>query len=165
MSANTIGLTISRADTQSVQSHLIPYSTVHRTHTQFNKNLNKLKHELELWREAVLVADTVLKWDKPAYAGIVAAAVTIAYIFIWYVDLSVLTLLSLLGIAVVVLDYAYPIVARMVFRPDHWTGLQEKRYESVCGEICAVRMRVCAVCQALFVGKEEKSTKVCVFWV
>lgn len=33
MCAHTIGLTISRADTQSVQSHLIPYSTVHRTHT------------------------------------------------------------------------------------------------------------------------------------
>lgn len=137
-----------------------PPTINHPTVHQFNKNLNKLKHDLELWREAVLLADTVLKWDKPAYAGIVGAAVTIAYIIVWYLDLSVLTLLSLLGIGVVVLDYAYPIVARMVFRPDQWTGAQEKRYERVCGEVCAVRMRLCAVCQAVFVGKEDKSTKV-----
>lgn len=128
--------------------------------TQFNKCFNKLKHDLEAWREIVLLADTVFKWDKPAFAGIVAAIVTIGYILVWWMDLSVLTLVSLIGIAIVVLDYGYPIVSRMIFRPENWTGAQEKRYEQTCRELCTVRLAVCSVCHALFVGKEEKSTKV-----
>lgn len=127
---------------------------------QFNKCFNKLKHDLEAWREIVLVADTVFKWDKPAFAGIVAAIVTIGYILVWWMDLSVLTLVSLIGIAIVVLDYGYPIVSRMIFRPENWTGAQEKRYEQTCRELCTVRLAVCSVCHALFVDKEEKSTKV-----
>lgn len=127
---------------------------------QFNKCFNKLKHDLEAWREAVLLADTVFKWDKPAFAGIVATVVTIAYILVWWLDLSVLTLGSLIGIFVVVLDYGYPIVSRMIFRPENWTGAQEKRYEQTCRELCAVRLAACSLCQTLCVGKEEKSTKV-----
>lgn len=138
---------------------LYSHSLWHRA--QFTKNFNKLKHDLELWREAILLATSVLKWDKPVYASLVGVAVTLGYIIIWYLDLSVLTLVSLLGIAAVVLDYAYPIVAGMVFRADAWSGAHEKRYEQVCRELCTVRMAMCGVCRAVFVGKEEKSVKVC----
>lgn len=123
--------------------------------------LHKMKHDLEDWREAILHINSLLKWEKNFFAGIIGGAVSVAFLLIWWMDLSVLTMVSLAGLTVVVLDYVYPIVSKFVFSADQWTGVQEKRYEEVCQELCNVRRCVDALVHCIFVGKERKSTKVC----
>lgn len=119
-----------------------------------------MKYDLEDWREAILMANSILKWEKKFYAGILFGATTFLFVFIWYMDMSVLTQLSLLALIGVILDYAYPIVSKFIFKPDNWTGVQEKAFEGVCAEIGSVWIRLCSVYRCMFVDKEQKSTKV-----
>lgn len=119
-----------------------------------------MKHNLEDWREAILLLSSVLKWDKQIYAGIIGGAVSFQFLLIWWLDMSYLSLVSLVLLLAVVLDYAYPIGSKFVFNPDQWTGAEEKRYEEVCQELCAVRKFVSGLWHSMFVSKEQKSAKV-----
>lgn len=125
-----------------------------------SKLLHKMKHNLEDWREAILLVNSILKWDKQMYTGIIGGVVTFTFLMIWWMDLSYLSLVALVLLIVVILDYAYPIVSKFVFSADQWTGAHEKRYEAVCQDLCTIRQSVCGLWQHMFVSKEEKSLKV-----
>lgn len=133
-------------------------------HIQFfitqSKMLHKMKHNLEDWREAILLLNSVLKWDKQIYSGIIGGVITFTFLLIWWMDMSYLSLASLTLLIVVVLDYVYPIASKFVFSPEQWTGVQEKRYEDVCQELCIIRQSVTCLWHSLFVSKEQKSAKV-----
>lgn len=119
-----------------------------------------MKHDLEDWREAILLLNCILKWEKKFYAGIIFGATSFLFLMIWYMDMSILTQLSLFALIGVVLDYAYPIASKFIFKPENWTGAKEKLFEEVCHEICSIWLCICSIYQFSFVAKEEKSTKV-----
>lgn len=122
------------------------------------KQFNKLKMQLETWREVILHGSSVLKWEKPIYPGIVAGIVTFYFLFLWYIDLSVLTLLSLSLLLVCVFDYASPMVFKLVFKPENWTGVQEKRFDEICREIFNAKVMINNFWISLKNAKEQKST-------
>lgn len=125
-----------------------------------NKMFNKLKHELEDWREPILLIDSLLKWQRKAYAGVLFGVINIVFLVIWWMDLSVLTMAALTGLAITMLDYGWPIVSKFVFKPENWTGVQEKSFEGVCTELLNVWMQVRSVYDCFFNHRETKSTKV-----
>uniref|UniRef100_T1H4D3 Reticulon domain-containing protein n=1 Tax=Megaselia scalaris TaxID=36166 RepID=T1H4D3_MEGSC len=83
------------------------------------KVFHKLKHDLENWRELILVADSILKWEKMYFAGVIWGTITLFYIFLWYIDLSFLTFISLAGLVAVIVDYVYPILGKFIFKPEN----------------------------------------------
>ncbi|CAD7091121.1 unnamed protein product [Hermetia illucens] len=122
------------------------------------KMFNKLKHDLESWREVILHTNSLLKWDKKFYPGIIFAVISIFYLLLWYLDLSTLTLISLSLLVVTIIDYVFPLVSRIVFKTENWTGTQENKFEEICQELCATKIKLCSFYNYIFTAKEEKST-------
>lgn len=118
-----------------------------------------MKHDLEGYREIILVINSVLKWDKPFYAGIVFAVVTFAYLLLWYLNLSILTLFSLICLTSILSEFAIPLVSKFIPKSDNWTGAQEKTFEEVCIDILNVRICVGGLIKYLFLSKDEKTLK------
>ncbi|XP_017039684.1 ADP-ribosylation factor-like protein 6-interacting protein 1 [Drosophila ficusphila] len=118
--------------------------------------LNKLKHDLEPFRTAIVGAYGVLTWEKQYYAGVVFGVISVLYLVLWYLDLSLITLLSLLGLISILLDYVFPTVSRLLFGSVNWDGDQEAKFEDVCGQVCAVKGNFVLWYEYLF--KERKST-------
>lgn len=61
-----------------------------------------------------------------------------------------------------------------MFKPENWSGAQEKAYEAVVNEILAVKLKVCSVTKYACVPKEEKTIVVsvcvcaaisCIIWI
>lgn len=119
---------------------------------------NKLKHDLEGWRELIVLTNSFLKWEKKFYPGVIFGMVSLVFMVLWYMDLSTLTLVSLGGLLAVIFDYGYGIVARFLFNPENWSGVMENQFEEVCNEICSTKMKLCSWYTFLFTAKEQKST-------
>lgn len=106
----------------------------------------------------------VLKWEKSFYPGITCGAVTFVFIVLWWMGLSTLTTVALLGLLVCAGDYAMPKVLKLVFKAENWTGAHEKRYEEVCREIYNAQVQLCNLWTRFRMAKEQKSTMVSWNW-
>lgn len=106
---------------------------------------------------------SVLKWEKKFYPGVIFGVISFLFVILWYVNLSLLTLVSVIGLIAVVVDYGFPIVSKMIFKPENWTGAQEKSYEEVCEELSNVKLKVCGLTKHLCVPKEEKTIVVSIW--
>lgn len=100
--------------------------------------VSRVKHGLERWREVVVKADDLLAWDKDWYAAVVAGIVTAKFIFVWYWDPTLITLLAFSGLFLTLADYLGPRIINQVCGQDSWTGAKEKRYDQVCEDIVAL---------------------------
>ncbi|KAH8247015.1 hypothetical protein KR032_006950, partial [Drosophila birchii] len=124
--------------------------------TPQKRALNKLKHDLEPFRTAIVGAYGVLTWEKQYYAGVVFGSISTLYLTLWYLDLSLITLVSLLGLMIILMDYVFPTVSRLLFGSGNWDGDQEAKFEDVCSQVCAIKTNLAAWYEYLF--KERKST-------
>ncbi|KAF2352132.1 hypothetical protein FHG87_017112 [Trinorchestia longiramus] len=96
--------------------------------------VKRLRRQLESWREVLVALYSLLVWDKPFYPAITASIVTTIFVLVWYLEPSVLTLLSIVGLIITLADFLVPQVVPLVLGGHSWTGAQERRYESiVCG--------------------------------
>lgn len=116
-----------------------------------------MKHDLEGHRELILLANSVLKWEKKFYPGVIFGVITFIFLILWFLNLTILTLIGVIGVVAVIVDYGYPIVSKIVFKPENWTGAQEKAYEEVVNEILAIKLKVCGITKYASVPKEEKT--------
>lgn len=112
---------------------------------------------MEPHREAILLLSSVLKWEKKFYPGVIIGVISFLFLILWFLNLSLLTLVGVIGVIAVLIDYGYPIVSKIVFKPENWTGAQEKAYEEVINEILAIKLKVCAITKYACIPKEEKT--------
>lgn len=117
-----------------------------------------MKHDLEVYRELLLIFNSILKWEQSFFPGIIGGVLTFAFLIIWYLDFSTLTLIALTLIFVTVLDYGYPLISKFIFKAENWSGSQEKLYEQVIQEIVDVRLCVCGAVCSFFNSRSERST-------
>lgn len=115
---------------------------------------------MEQSRELILLLSSVLKWEKKFYPGVIFGAITLLYLTLYYLNLSLLTLIGIIGVFAVIIDYGYPMVSKMLFNPENWTGTQEKAFEEVINEIVAIKLKVCGITKYACVPKEEKTLMV-----
>lgn len=121
------------------------------------KMLNKMKHDLEGNREIVLHLNSILKWEKKFFPGLIFGFSTILFLVLWYLDLSTMTMAALIALIASVVDVGLPVLSGFVFKPENWTGEHEKQFESICGEICVAKLAICNALSYLFASKEVKS--------
>ncbi|XP_063705562.1 ADP-ribosylation factor-like protein 6-interacting protein 1 [Culicoides brevitarsis] len=122
------------------------------------KEYNRLKHNMENWRELILLLNSFLKWEQKYYAGVVAGVISFVFLLIWYLDLSFVTCVGLAGLVVTLFDYFYPKISKMLFKSENWRGTQEKQFEEVVQDIFNAKNRVSALYHFVFDAKSEKST-------
>lgn len=115
---------------------------------------------MEAYREVILLINSVLKWDKKFFPGLIFSAISFVFILLWCLDLSVLTHVALTLFLVTFFDYAFPYVSKLIFKPSNWTGIQEKKFEEICYEIVHVKSKLCAAFHYVFAAKEDKSSVV-----
>lgn len=119
-----------------------------------------MKHDLEGFREFILLINSILKWDKKYYPGIIFGLNSALFALLWYLDLSVLSLIAIILLALTVVDYVFPIISKIIFKAENWNGAQEKKFEEVCQEIVGIRSKAVAGYNSVFATKDEKSTMV-----
>jgi hypothetical protein len=122
------------------------------------KIFNKVKHDLEQWREVILLLNSVLKWDQQFFPGVIGGVISIVFLILWWLDFSSLTLIALITIFITVLDFGYPLVSKFIFKPDNWSGSQEKLYEQVIQEIVDVKLCITGCISSFFNSRSERST-------
>lgn len=116
-----------------------------------------MKHDLEGCRELILHLNSVLKWEKKFFPGLIFGFSTILFLVLWYLDLSTMTMAALILLFASVVDIGFPVLSKFVFKPENWTGEHEKQFESVCGEVCVAKLAICNGLSYLFASKETKS--------
>jgi len=94
--------------------------------------VESLKLKMEGWRELVVMADSVLGWDKEWYPAVTAGSVTVVYLLLWYLEPSFLTLLSLLGLSLTLADFLVPRALEKLLPPSGWSSNKEKQLDSAC---------------------------------
>lgn len=117
-----------------------------------------MKHDLEVYRELLLVLNGVLKWEQQWYPGVIGGVITFLYILIWMLDFSALTLVAVVALLVTVIDYGYPLVSKFIFKPEQWSGAQEKLYEEVIESIVGVKLCLKKSVSSFFSSRSERST-------
>lgn len=106
------------------------------------KQFFRTKHEIEPYRHAVLLINSVLKWDQKYYPGVIFGVISTLHLILWYLNLSVLTLIALILLVITIIDYAYPRVSKLILNSESWTGAQEKAFEAVISEVVDVQMKL-----------------------
>lgn len=117
-----------------------------------------MKHDLEVYRELLLVVNGVLKWEQQWYPGVIGGVLTFLFLLVWLLDFSTLTLVAVVALLVTVVDYGYPMVSKFVFKPENWSGAQEKLYEEVIENIVGVKLCIQKSISSFFSNRSERST-------
>lgn len=97
-----------------------------------DKRVKQLKRELEGWREVILPLNSVLLWDKNWYPGMLTGVTTTLFLLFWYLDPSVLTTVSVIGLIATLVDYLVPTLTASICHPESWTGSKERKLEEIC---------------------------------
>jgi len=96
---------------------------------------NKVRDCLRDWREFVVILYSVLIWELSYYPLILGGIVSTLFLIIWYLETSVLTTLSVIGIVSAIVDYSVPILNNNFFDPSKWNSTKESKLEKICTEL------------------------------
>ncbi|KAK3872226.1 hypothetical protein Pcinc_022693 [Petrolisthes cinctipes] len=120
------------------------------------RRVRTLRRELEGWREVLCALYSMIIWEKHYYPAISISAVTTFFMAIWYIEPSILTLFSVLGIIVTISDYLVPQVVPWVVGPHHWNGTHERRYDHIITSLASLAGLAAYVSSTLTAMKESK---------
>lgn len=119
-------------------------------------DVSQMKSYVGGWREVLVMLHSVVTWEQDWYPAVTAGCLTSFYLFIYSMDPSSLTLLSLLGLVVTLLDYLTPLITSKVFPADSWSPEKEKKLESFCR---TVLLTTCFIRNCCSTFNEAKSSK------
>ncbi|CAH2307044.1 ADP-ribosylation factor 6-interacting 1 [Pelobates cultripes] len=127
-----------------------------RSTNQLAAETANLEEHFKEWGDVILVADRVLRWEKPWFPAIVMGAVSLVFILVYYLDPSVLSGVSCFVMLLCLADYLVPILAPRIFGLGQWSTEQHQRFHEICSNLVKSRRRAIGWWQRLFVLKEEK---------
>lgn len=116
---------------------------------------------MEPYRNAIVGAYGVFTWEKQYYAGVIVGTITIIYLLLWYMDLSFITLFSLLALLAFFMDFVLPTISRLLSSGSKWDGEQEAKFEDVCVQLYGIKSNLVDWYDYMF--KERKPTLVCLY--
>ncbi|KAK7507819.1 hypothetical protein BaRGS_00000784 [Batillaria attramentaria] len=120
-----------------------------------NRDYSELKKDLEGWREALLPLSGFLTWEKPYYPAVIVGIITFLFALLWYLEPSVLTTFSLLGLTAVAVDFAVPIVGPRIFANKPWTGSEERQFDEICQRIANMKGHCSDFVEGMAILKSE----------
>jgi di/tricarboxylate transporter len=128
----------------------------HSSSDQGANDLARLKKDLEGYRELILPLNKVLEWEQNHYPAILVAAITFLFAIIWYLEPSVLTSFSLIGLTLCLVDFVVPTISGYLFASAEWTVIQERQFEAICVRLLNAKRHCSNTKTALQQLKNEK---------
>ncbi|CAK1581657.1 unnamed protein product [Parnassius mnemosyne] len=96
------------------------------------QQVKNLKRLLEGWRMALLPLKAVFLWEQRWHPCAIVASITLAYLFIWLLDLNFLATIAIVGLVINFIDFLVPFICNIIYSPSSWTGQKEKMFEEIC---------------------------------
>ena len=62
--------------------------------------------------------------------------------FLWYLDPSVLTTFSVMGLIATLVDYLVPTLTANICNPENWTGSKERKLEDICRGLANTQIQI-----------------------
>ncbi|SPP88505.1 ARL-6-interacting protein 1 homolog [Drosophila guanche] len=115
-----------------------------------NQNVKQLVQDLQPFKGAIESAHRLLTWEKQYYPGLLFVGISISYATLWYLDLSVITMLFLLVFVVNIFHYLLPTISRWLGNALDWDEQHEEKFEHVCEQIYSFKEHWAAWVQYLF---------------
>ncbi|XP_063972810.1 ADP-ribosylation factor-like protein 6-interacting protein 1 [Diachasmimorpha longicaudata] len=106
------------------------------------KCMKQLKRRMEPWREAVLPINSVILWEKSWYPGLIFGAITTLFLFIWMLEPTFVTIISISLLLAALIDYLVPVLSSTFISSTAWTGHKEKKLEEICLNLSEVIIQV-----------------------
>jgi len=116
-----------------------------------------LKQNLEGWREFVVLASKLTRWEQPYYPFIVFSLITFKFLLVWYLDPSFITGVSMFLLVLLVLDYSVPFLTQLIFSPADWNGKKQKEFSRACESLADSANTVHDLLTSLFELKHTNS--------
>ncbi|XP_053551264.1 ADP-ribosylation factor-like protein 6-interacting protein 1 [Bombina bombina] len=128
-----------------------------------NKSANQLAAEtlrleeyFQGWGEVILVVDRTLRWEKPWFPAVIVGVVSFVFLMIYFLDPSVLSVVSCFVMCLCLADYLVPRLAPRIFGSNQWTTDQQQRFHEICSNLVKTRRRIIGWWNRLSALKEEK---------
>ncbi|XP_071964305.1 ADP-ribosylation factor-like protein 6-interacting protein 1 [Antedon mediterranea] len=101
---------------------------------EINKDteITAVEQMLHDWRFILLHVDRWMKWEKDSYPAIMTGCVSALFFIIWYLEPTILTTVSLLGMMICLTDYFLPRVFSKFVRTGEWTANNQQQYQQIC---------------------------------
>ncbi|KAF6125401.1 hypothetical protein HJG60_009868 [Phyllostomus discolor] len=115
-----------------------------------------LEEQLQGWGEVMLMADKILRWERPWFPPAIIGVVSLVFLTIYGLDPSVLSGVSCFVMFLCLADYFVPILAPRIFGSNKWTTEQQQRFHEICSSLVKTRWRAVGWWKRLFTLKEEK---------
>ncbi|KAG8432971.1 hypothetical protein GDO86_017296 [Hymenochirus boettgeri] len=127
-----------------------------RSANQLAAETANLEERFQGWGEVILVADRIIRWEKPWFPAAIMGVISFLFLMIYYLDPSVLSGVSCFVMCLCLADYLVPILAPRIFGSKIWTTEQQQRFHEICSNLVKTQRRVIGWWKRLFVLKEEK---------
>jgi len=131
-------------------------TAVHSSQDQSGNDLSQLKRDLEGYREFLLPLNKILEWEENYYPGVLVGSITFVFAIIWYLEPSVLTTFSLIGVILCLVDFVVPTLSSYLFSSSEWTVVQERQFETICVRLLNARTHVSNIRSSLVSLKNDR---------
>ncbi|ODM95648.1 ADP-ribosylation factor-like protein 6-interacting protein 1 [Orchesella cincta] len=105
-------------------------------------NEELLKDRLTPCREICPFLLDLFIWRKETYPIMIAGTVTSFFLVLWYLEPSVVTALSVLGLVVTVADFFLPLLSKTVSSSEDWSSEKEKKFSIFVNRIAYYSVQV-----------------------
>ncbi|CAL8122488.1 unnamed protein product [Orchesella dallaii] len=105
-------------------------------------NEELLKDRLTPCREICPFLLDLFIWRKEAYPLMIAGTVTSFFLVLWYLEPSVVTALSVLGLVVTIADFLLPLLSKTVSSSEDWSSEKEKKFSIFVNRIAYYSVQV-----------------------
>jgi len=89
------------------------------------------RKKLDSIREAAVLVYSVITWEQDWYPAVTAGCLTALYLIVYVSQLSLITVLGLLGLLITLLDYFLPIISDKLVPRDSWDDVKEKKLDNL----------------------------------
>jgi len=93
--------------------------------------LESIKQSLDSWREVAVILYSVITWEQDWYPGLTAGIVTVIFLMVYWLAPSIITLVSVIGLVITLLDYLVPMISDMVIPRSSWNEAKDKKLDNV----------------------------------
>jgi len=116
----------------------------------------ELKQSLAIWRNILLPLNNLLEWEHQYDPLVIFGIITFIFIFILQANPPVLTLVSCVVLAFVLIDLLVPIAIRMLFKNENWTSAKEAKYTRLCERIANFEQHIKKLCESALKMRKER---------
>lgn len=97
--------------------------------------VSNLKQNLESWKLVLVSLDSLVEWEGKFDPAIIICMDTLVFGLLMFYNPSILSTVSIIGIAMLVVEILLPIVINYFFRSSEWDSKADEKYTHICERI------------------------------